>query len=745
MRRGVVACSAFLAVLAPPALSQDLDRHVSAATFKSDAEYRKNWANDAVNADEAHKRGWTGAGRTVAIFDTGLKNHAEFKGRIVTGFDAVAGSGGVSGDPNGHGTFVTGVVGAARNGKGMEGIAYKSKLMPIRIANADGSVTLADANLAAGIRFATGKAAVFNNSWNAYSTLAEVSRLGFESYYLQSLPAWRDAVAADTVVVWAAGNSGRSDPGAFGALPSWYGDLQKGWVTAVATDKSGAIAGYSNRCGASAAWCLAAPGSELKSTKGTKNYGTGSGTSFAAPVVAGGALLLKQQWPHLSGDQITGILFRTANKTGIYADAATYGQGLLDLDAATRPVGATGIATGGTTATTVPASGSMLVSSTAFGQGIQIASAGATVMVLDEYGRDFQAPLDAFVVAAATSYDLERGLARLGDGLHRLDAGNGLSLSVADGGAMTAAGLPRHVLRLATADGGSLTTMAGVSPVHLFGGIAADLDAAGMLASSEAAGSAYLGLAGDEAVAAEWTVPVGRFDVGFAAFHGRPDDPLEGPEYAAMNIAREDRGPSVAGLLVRGTTGIGGAMLGLHSGLVRENGTVLGSAADGAFALGESADTLFAGLSLDAPLGGGFSAFAGAEIGRTDADAAAGSLVSGLSGVTTTAFHLGIARAGLFGDADRLAFVASQPLRADGGRATLRLPTAREIDGTVHYAESSHEVAADGRELDLQLGYSLPLGEGESVTAAGLLRLQPDNVRTAAAEKVFMIKYRLEF
>jgi hypothetical protein len=242
-----------------------------------------------------------------------------------------------------------------------------------------------------------------------------------------------------------------------------------------------------------------------------------------------------------------------------------------------------------------------------------------------------------------------------------------------------------------------------------------------------------------------WSVPLGRVDLDLAAFTGRPDDPLREPEYAAMGPLAERGAPSVAGFVVRATTEFGSTRIGVHSGMVRENGTVLGSAGEGAFAFGNAADTAFTGLTFDARLGWGFSAFGGAEIGRTSVDAADGSLVTGLSGVTTTALNLGIAKERVFGDDDRLGLVLSQPLRVAGGRARLTLPTSRELDGTVHFTETSQEIAADGREIDLQLGYTVPVGERASVTAAGLLRMQPDNIRDAEPEQVFMIKYRLEF
>jgi len=52
-------------------------------------------------------------------------------------------------------------------------------------------------------------------------------------------------------------------------------------------------------------------------------------------------LLAQQYRGQLGNDEIVARLLATADRTGAYADAEIYGQGFLDLDAATRPVGET--------------------------------------------------------------------------------------------------------------------------------------------------------------------------------------------------------------------------------------------------------------------------------------------------------------------------------------------------------------------------------------------------------------------
>ena len=69
------------------------------------------------------------------------------------------------------------------------------------------------------------------------------------------------------------------------------------------------------------------------------------GTSFAAPMVAGGLALMKQAFRgQLTPRELVRRLMDTADNTGIYTDPDVYGAGVMDLNAATSPIG--GLATG---------------------------------------------------------------------------------------------------------------------------------------------------------------------------------------------------------------------------------------------------------------------------------------------------------------------------------------------------------------------------------------------------------------
>jgi len=167
-----------------------------------------------------------------------------------------------------------------------------------------------------------------------------------------------------------------------------------------------------------AAWCLAAPGgspdSGLYSMYNNGGYASMYGTSMAAPHAAAALGALKSMFVNLSYLQIRERLLYTANRSGTYADASAYGQGLIDLEAASSPVGGVAVPTG------TSASGAI---ASVTGSGIEF-QAGALaalrmqgwVLVVDNYQRaPFWVPAQSFF-REATPRLIERQWASLRSG-----------------------------------------------------------------------------------------------------------------------------------------------------------------------------------------------------------------------------------------------------------------------------------------------------------------------------------------
>jgi hypothetical protein len=111
-----------------------------------------------------------------------------------------------------------------------------------------------------------------------------------------------------------------------------------------------------------------------------------SGTSMAAPHVTGAFGVINQMWPHMKGDNLVKLVLATADKNLTGYNVNIHGQGLLDLDEATKPQGATGIpTTGRTNGPLVGTYGTYFSTGTALPSNL----ANLKVMILDEYERDY--------------------------------------------------------------------------------------------------------------------------------------------------------------------------------------------------------------------------------------------------------------------------------------------------------------------------------------------------------------------
>lgn len=348
------------------------------------SEYFLSGALASVHASSAYAAGASGVGVKVAVVDSGVDStHPQLSGQvdISNSFDMVNGSG-VTGtsadDPFGHGTHVAGIIAAKRDGSLYHGVAPDAKIISIRMLDSIGSssaTSIADSWMKAG----GSGAKIINNSWGSPGSVisypASVMRSSAEGVAAANL------VAGGAVMVFSAGNESAADPSIFPAMPYVMPELEKGWLAVASLDAAaGQLANYSNKCGIAASWCITAPGTYILSSSKNGTDAYMSGTSMAAPVVSGSLALLTELFPTLTAQQLRERILFTANKSGVFSDAATYGQGLLDLSAASQPVGGLSLPTGPTVNGSVT-SRALSVSGSSYGSLMNTLSAKEVVMV----------------------------------------------------------------------------------------------------------------------------------------------------------------------------------------------------------------------------------------------------------------------------------------------------------------------------------------------------------------------------
>lgn len=364
----------------------------------------------------AHDRGFTGADKRIAILDSGVRStHNELQGQIAGHYNALTGETTATSarDSGDHGTHVAGLLVGRLSGSGSVGYAPDAQLLNVRITNSSDEIRLTDLQLAGGFAWARQNGAqYFNNSWGLNTTAAEFGRLGIETFYSATLAEWRTGAANDNIYVWATGNEDGDQPLVFAALPQLYPELQYNWVAVTSVDTvGGQLSNFANACGDAAAWCVAAPGTRITSSVNITDasYGRFTGTSMATPAVTGALAVISQAFPTLSNMQVVQRLFVTANKGGVYADQSLYGQGLIDLERATRPVGSL---------TLVSDSGEPLALESAalvLGQPFGYANplAGLQVMAADSLGAGFGIDLGRPVALRRFRHDTDQGFLRL--------------------------------------------------------------------------------------------------------------------------------------------------------------------------------------------------------------------------------------------------------------------------------------------------------------------------------------------
>ena len=400
-----------------PAPSRTL-AYTSGADFRT-AEYDAQQGLAVVRAETLYYNGhyrWyvgdgadpaagSGGGVKIAVADTGINAREAATGSAIAidlaaSYDYVNDRAGSAADDRGHGTHVAGIIAAPRNGEGMHGLAFNASLVNFKIGDAAGLITASDAQLADLMhRAAAAGALILNNSWATAAAITSFTAEELQGMRGQWIEASRAYVGRGGVVVFAAGNEAAAQPSLEAGLPYRIPGLAPGWLAVVAIDGSGALAGYSNACGVAAAWCLAAPGgapdSGLLSMHNDGAYTAKYGTSMATPHAAAALGALKSMFPNLSYLQLRDRLLFTANRSGRYADAGAYGQGLMDLAAASSPVGGiaipTGTAASGATAA-VAGSGIEFQPGTLRALGMQ-----SHVLVVDNYQRaPFWVPAQTF-------------------------------------------------------------------------------------------------------------------------------------------------------------------------------------------------------------------------------------------------------------------------------------------------------------------------------------------------------------
>jgi hypothetical protein len=390
----------------PPLSSWNSSITIEEANVYRTSEYNSQWGLEAIHAAEAYavlnknSKNIAGSGVIVAVTDTGMQtSHIELAA-------ATAGlthsNNLVSGES--HATHVAGIIAAAKNNSGMEGVAYEASILSVKIIGASPP----SSNY--GMVYSVNQGAkVINGSWGFNHTATkigiqlEIGSLDYINLKNYLATDFNSLKAGDALFVAAAGNDGYTDHIGVPALFAQDADYA-GYIIAVGSlDENLHLSSFSNYCSQAKDYCLVAPGGYIYSSYPTNTYKLESGTSMAAPHVAGAAAVIRGAWPHLTAPQTMQILLQTASKnwkdtSGVTVtySADIYGQGLLNLYAAVQAQGSNNFAYGSSVDSgSYDLRYSSMTTSPIFGDAFaqNVVPQLQNAVFFDDFGRDYKANL----------------------------------------------------------------------------------------------------------------------------------------------------------------------------------------------------------------------------------------------------------------------------------------------------------------------------------------------------------------
>ena len=715
-----------------------------AGTHAERSSFRNQWGLETIRADRAYAHlelqlgpdAAPGDGVTVGIVDTGIDGaHPQFRNtNVIERF--LFGATDEIGTEFSHGTAVASVL-AGEDLPGFEfdaqGVAWGADLVVFAVPAGDppeiyvplerdslpeaAAFIVETADEVVNWRYASESIDFVNLSVGYPGSIENYSEEELREHFATALSSLAQEGSQERVIlVWAAGNAndlpcddstpqcvdGTVDASSVELLPGLAARIPelRGHSVGVVSVRppDGLISDFSNRCGIAADHCLAAPGEQIGvayfgpdsvGTPGIRGIGTVSGTSVAAPMVTGGLALMKQYFrSQLSNTDLLSRLLATADRSGPYADAAIYGRGLMDLGAATSPVGDPSVALGNL----VDGPGAALHSTSlnpgpAFGDAFAESLEAREITAFDALGAPFWYDFGDFatVTAGPSLSERLRDFQRSSITAPYTSPTDAIRVPIFDTPAQLESEFPT---------------------LHL-----------AKYGASAAANSSHFALAGHSLVA---TLPV--------------TNSLSATALTTEGLSGQNPATGAA-LIWR----VPESSFGLRAGWMGEGQTLLGTGSEGAFG-NLLADSVFAGIEADTEFGqwqiGGT-----AEVGAVSARARNG-LFGEISPLVTSAFALHATRQTRQGSAFRVSL--SQPLRVEEGQTLLAVPSGRTTAGEVVRGALAVGLEPNGRQMDLALQWQQPLALGVLRLGATVSR-EPGHRKSSDSDLILLTNWRRTF
>lgn len=656
-------------------------------------------------------------------------------------------------DDNGHGTAVASIAAANRlyaaassyggyavQAGSIVGVAPNANIVAEKVLNVAGSGYSSD--VANGLRKAADAGARVINVSITYGTSADM------------VAAINYAVSKGAFIVWAGGNNNAILASGINTVGLSTGALQR-IVFVGSVNSANAKSSFSNKPGGArliatngtsanyAARWLMAPGEAILApsvTNGPDAWGYWSGTSMAAPIVAGALVLLETAWPVLHTKGSTeNLLLATATDLGSKGIDYTYGAGLVNLTAAFQPVGQLTVTkTNGQVLAVSALTGSM-ISSGALGRLTSVQSKLADYTALDSYLRNFSVDLSGLIKTPSSAAKLNALPVNANTGVKAIKLADGRLLEYwqdeedasaflhqGEFGYNDAISTPRrNAYTLLTDARGNVTAFGFAAPTQYAFARALHGDEAFASLSAENGVSNFGAIAQGGGMATYGTMLGERTRLA-VSWSGTADtrQAILGNNAPAWVVP--DAYKATTGLSHRISNDLS---VGLSVGVLEENHGVLGSTynTDSALSLGQHSRSISYGGSLGYRIDGNRSFLAEGSVVDTRTQNPGG-LFSEAGRMRAYAWSLSYLQENLWTRRDRLSLGVSQPLRVARGEAGMVM-THIDADGIAHYDTEKVSLVPDGHELDYRMAYTVPLDRVSSLSLQAAYRKDAYNIK----------------
>jgi hypothetical protein len=737
-----------------------------------------------INSSSAHARGATGSGITIGITDSGLDpTHLEIEEtRLSPNSDLEYDNYKPNTRQKRHGTMVTSIAagGLDRSAKSpMHGVAFDADVLfvaiqlaepdddydPVDLGGTDGDGDVTPEQDFTGIDSFFSQLFNFynfydvdivNNSYgfpgnvidytetqvrNAFPlTIAEMSQIG-------------TADADKTIYVWAAGNAGGyvdqgvdySSPELLAGMAHFIPEIQGHSIAVVSIDDDGQISDFSNRCGVAQDYCIAAPGGSVNLAYPTSAddtgflpndvndpdyddcvvdnscYANGGGTSFAAPFVSGGLAVIAGHFEgQLGNTEIVSRLFATANKDGVYADKDIYGQGLMDLDAATAPVGQMSAMLSQNLYGPMTSAESTTINLTnpAFGDALSRSIGNQTVIFFDELHAPFRHSLNGLVSDYRNQVRNLHGYDEMLDLSSQTQTTNDTFFEVGFANFNNHSNelvVPDHLLKTKTEnkeyfayfnhDKNTFMSQ-GINAAWTLG-IFQDHELRNKNQLRYKFNNPWLNFTASGTSFGSIKELSSSFDMAFALSNGRN-------KFQSNEIFGERNSSTVALIELQSKR----ALPSLQMGLLKENDSSNGLSGSGALSGSDNQLTRFIGLTGSTRIFGG-KFFSSMYLGQAEDSLNGSGMIQSITKLRSSSFGIGFFRQSIFGLNDQITFTVNQPIRIESGNIAIDVPYYRTKEKEVLFNSLNLNLKPSGREINTkveygssykQLGYGVALG-----------------------------------